>query len=68
MQACGIAAALIIGLMTVLVGYDVLARNLRLPSPGGIAEAPNTAWRWPRCWPRPGCCGASSMCGWTCCR
>ena len=39
MQACGIAAALVIGVMTVLVGYDVLARNLRLPSPGGIAEA-----------------------------
>jgi TRAP-type C4-dicarboxylate transport system permease small subunit len=39
MQACGITAALVIGVMTVLVGYDVLARNLRLPSPGGIAEA-----------------------------
>lgn len=38
MQGCGIAAALIIGLMTVLVGYDVLARNLRLPAPAGIAE------------------------------
>ena len=39
MQACGMAAALVIGVMVVLVGYDVLARNLRLPSPGGIAEA-----------------------------
>lgn len=39
MQACGIAAALLIGVMAVLVGYDVLARNLRLPSPAGIAEA-----------------------------
>ena len=39
MQGCGIAAALVIGLMTVLVGYDVLARNLRLPAPAGIAEA-----------------------------
>ena len=38
MQACGTAAALIIGVMTLLVGYDVLARNLRLPSPSGIAE------------------------------
>ena len=39
MQACGIAAALVVGVMTVLVGYDVLARNLRLPSAAGIAEA-----------------------------
>jgi TRAP-type C4-dicarboxylate transport system permease small subunit len=39
MQACGIAAALVIGVMTVLVGYDVLARNLRWPAPAGIAEA-----------------------------
>lgn len=39
MQGCGIAAALVIGVMTVLVGYDVLARNLRLPAPAGIAEA-----------------------------
>ena len=39
MQGCGIAAALIIGLTTALVGYDVLARNLRLPAPAGIAEA-----------------------------
>lgn len=39
MQACGVAAALVIGVMVVLVGYDVVARNLRLPSPGGIAEA-----------------------------
>jgi TRAP-type C4-dicarboxylate transport system permease small subunit len=39
MQGCGIAAALLIGIMTVLVGYDVLARNVGLPSPAGIAEA-----------------------------
>jgi TRAP-type C4-dicarboxylate transport system permease small subunit len=39
MQCCGIAAALLIGIMTVLVGYDVLARNVGLPSPAGIAEA-----------------------------
>jgi TRAP-type C4-dicarboxylate transport system permease small subunit len=39
MQACGLAAALVIGLMTVLVGWDVVARNLRLPAPAGIAEA-----------------------------
>lgn len=39
MQGCGIAAALLIGVMTVLVGYDVLARNTGLPAPAGIAEA-----------------------------
>ena len=39
MQGCGVAAALTIGVMVVLVGYDVLARNLRLPAPAGIAEA-----------------------------
>ena len=39
MQACGIAAALLIGIMTALVGYDVLARNTGLPAPAGIAEA-----------------------------
>jgi TRAP-type transport system small permease protein len=39
MQACGLAAALLIGLMALLVGYDVLARNMRLPAPAGIAEA-----------------------------
>jgi TRAP-type C4-dicarboxylate transport system permease small subunit len=39
MRGCGIAAALLIGLMTLLVGWDVLARNLGLRGTGGIAEA-----------------------------
>ncbi len=39
MQGCGIGAALLIGLMTLLVGYDVLSRNLGLPSIAGTAEA-----------------------------
>ena len=69
MPACGIAAALLIGVMTLLVGYDVLARNLRAAQPPAALPRPaNTGWRWPRCWPRPGCCGANSTCGWTCCR
>ena len=38
MQGCGVAAAVIIGLMVVLVGYDVLARNTALPGIAGVAE------------------------------
>jgi TRAP-type C4-dicarboxylate transport system permease small subunit len=39
MQACGTAAALTIGIMVALVGYDVLARNTGLRSLAWIAEA-----------------------------
>jgi TRAP-type C4-dicarboxylate transport system permease small subunit len=39
MQACGTAAALIIGIMVVLVGYDVLARNTGLRGLAWTAEA-----------------------------
>lgn len=38
MQGCGIASGLLIGVMTLLVGWDVLARNLGLRV-SGIAEA-----------------------------
>jgi TRAP-type C4-dicarboxylate transport system permease small subunit len=39
MRACGTAAALIIGIMVVLVGYDVLARNTGLRGLAWTAEA-----------------------------
>lgn len=38
MQACGVAAALTIGVMVVFVGYDVLARNTGLPAMAWVAE------------------------------
>jgi TRAP-type C4-dicarboxylate transport system permease small subunit len=38
MQACGAAAGLLIGVMTLLVGYDVLSRNTGLPALPGVAE------------------------------
>jgi len=38
MQACGTAAALVIGVMAVLVGYDVLARNTGLRGLAWTAE------------------------------
>ena len=69
MQGCGIAAALLIGIMTVLVGYDVLARNIGLPAPAGIAEASEYGLALTTLAGRAlAAVVRGSMSGWTCCR